>query len=112
MALNLTVAVPLVGASGAISALMGGAARFIFRRPLIGSVYDAPLASPWERSALGFTFAWLLVNFIFALSGSLFAGEGVSVAWEAHLGGYFFGLFAYPFFDRIARARPTMIPQT
>lgn len=106
VALNLTVDIPLVGASGAVSGLMGAAARFIFRRPLMGSVYDVPLASTRERSVVGFTVAWVLINFVFAFSGSLFAGEGVKIAWEAHLGGYFFGLYAYPFFDNAARGRP------
>ncbi|GAB4521977.1 MAG: rhomboid family intramembrane serine protease [Parvularculaceae bacterium] len=103
VALNPTMEIPLVGASGAVSGLMGGAARFVFRRPLIGSVYDAPLAPTGERTVVSFTLAWLLINLVFAFSGPIFGGEGVAVAWEAHLGGYFFGLFAYPVFDRAAR---------
>ena len=30
-------------------------------------------------------------------------GRGANIAWEAHLGGYFFGLLAYPFFERAAQ---------
>ena len=90
--------------SGAISALMGGAARFVFRRPLRGDIYSASLAPVGERSVVGFAAAWVLINIALAFGGAAFAGEGVQIAWEAHLGGFFFGLFAYPLFDQAARS--------
>jgi membrane associated rhomboid family serine protease len=37
-----------------------------------------------------FTGFWLITNLIFGLMGF----DGQTVAWQAHMGGYLFGLFA------------------
>lgn len=111
--MNLDVMIPLIGASGAIAALMGGSARFVFRRPLTGDIYSAPLAPLRDRSVIGFSFAWVLINAMFAVFSTAFVPEGVSIAWEAHLGGYFFGLLVFPLFDgagRIGRSAPPSKP--
>ncbi|MBW3617276.1 MAG: rhomboid family intramembrane serine protease [Proteobacteria bacterium] len=68
--------VPLVGASGAISGLMGGAARLIERRGAVGS--------PFSRAALGFLLPWVALNLIIAAAG---LAVPLPIAWEAHLGG-------------------------
>ncbi len=74
----------LVGASGAVSGLMGAASRLIERRPGL-----APLASP---TVVGMAAAWIVVNGLIALSGFSVGAGGVPVAWEAHLVGYAAGL--------------------
>lgn len=80
-ALHPTGAVPLVGASGAISGLMGGAARLIERRGVVGR--------PFSRAALGFVVPWIALNLLIGLAGAAFA---LPIAWEAHLGGLAAGL--------------------
>ena len=93
----------LVGASGGISALMGGAARFIFiRQPIYG---EAPhrIAPLGDTSVIGMTLAWTLINAAFGLAHVFPFAEGMQVAWEAHLAGFYFGLIAYPLFDLSAR---------
>lgn len=106
--------VPVVGASAAISGLMGGAARFVF-------LGDGPLgalggnrsagapqrragifASLADRRTLIFVGVWVGLNFLFgatALSGAL--GVTAQVAWEAHLGGFLAGLLLFGLFDPI-----------
>ena len=81
--------VPVVGASGAISALMGGAARFFFSRRM------APLTDP---RLMAFTALWLVVNLVFGIVGFESAGQSGQIAWEAHMGGYFVGLLLIPYF--------------
>lgn len=79
-ALHPAGAVPLVGASGAISGLMGAAARLIERRGLVGH--------PFSRTALRFVMPWIVLNLLLAAAGTAFA---LPIAWEAHLGGLFAG---------------------
>ncbi len=76
----------LVGASGAVSALMGAAARLIAGGGRIGPLLSRPVI------AIGGS--WVAVNLIFALFGSFFMPgmEGAAVAWEAHLFGLLAGL--------------------
>jgi membrane associated rhomboid family serine protease len=87
--------IPLIGASGAISALMGAfAIRFyrtkirifwflwIFIRPFWGTFY----VFAWI--ALGF---WFLEQLFYAL---VFTGSDTGVAFYAHIGGFLFGLAA------------------
>ena len=63
---------------------------------------------------LGFLAVWFVLNLVFGLaSGPLTGEENVSVAWEAHLGGFVFGLLAFSLFDppadeRMRRAREAM----
>ncbi|MEX0840552.1 MAG: rhomboid family intramembrane serine protease [Parvibaculum sp.] len=106
---------PVVGASAAISGLMGGAARFVFLGDgPIGALgggqgfRGAPrrragiLASLADRRTLIFVGVWIGLNFLFgatALSGAL--GVTAQVAWEAHLGGFLAGLLLFGLFDPI-----------
>ncbi|MEM6415999.1 MAG: rhomboid family intramembrane serine protease [Pseudomonadota bacterium] len=95
----------LVGASGGVSGLFGGIVRMINRsagqftpglRPL------APLTDPivWILSGV-----FIVLNIAQGLFGvGLGPGEQVDIAWEAHLGGFFFGLLSFPFFDKLAQS--------
>jgi membrane associated rhomboid family serine protease len=75
----------LVGASGAASGLMGAAARLIQGRGRLGSVTG--------RTVMGMTVAWILVNLALGLTGLTPGTQGAPVAWQAHILGYFAGLF-------------------
>jgi membrane associated rhomboid family serine protease len=77
-------ALPLVGASGAVSGLFGGASRLIELRPGL-----SPFAS---RTVVASLAAWIVVN---VLLGLMHYAPGIGdalVGWEAHIAGYLTGL--------------------
>jgi membrane associated rhomboid family serine protease len=112
VALNGGSLTPVIGASAAISGLMGGAARFVFlaNGPLGGLGGNAgPSSAPraqasirralTDRRVLIFIAVWIGLNFLFGPTGLTVTGELVNVAWEAHLGGFLAGLLLFGFFD-------------
>jgi membrane associated rhomboid family serine protease len=74
----------VVGASGAVSGLLGATARLMAPPGRL-----APFLSP---PVLGITAATLIVNLLAAVLGTLPGAGGAGVAWEAHLAGYAAGL--------------------
>lgn len=96
---------PLVGASGAVSGMMGAAARFAFQvdrsadRPgFAGPVL--PLKAVFRsRMAVVFLVMWMIVNLAVGIASGL-GGEGPRIAWEAHIGGFLVGFLAIRLFDR------------
>ncbi|MGH6715024.1 MAG: rhomboid family intramembrane serine protease, partial [Bradyrhizobium sp.] len=47
---------------------------------------------------------WFGVNLLFGM-GSIAVGEqGATIAWQAHIGGFFAGLVLFSMFDRVPRA--------
>lgn len=104
--------VPMVGASGALSGLMGGACRYLMPWLDLRSAMQ-PLPAPTgavARLTLGETMrdartrtmilSWLFMNALMAVAAPAFTNQA-GIAWEAHLGGFFFGLLAFPVcFDR------------
>jgi len=104
IALNPAGQIPVVGASGGVYGLLGGLVRFAFNRSTLFGPEEARFNSLFDRPVLGWTaFVVLTNNPAFAALLSPMAGEGAGIAWEAHLGGYIFGLLAFPFFERAAR---------
>lgn len=73
----------VVGASGAVAGLMGASSRLL-RGPYPDSLLSPPV--------LGMGAAWLLINLIAAVVGTLPGAGGAAIAWEAHLAGYAAGL--------------------
>jgi membrane associated rhomboid family serine protease len=107
---------PVVGASAAISGHMAAAARFVFqtRRPLRGLDRDVTLALARpvpllglgrDRRVIGFLVVWLVLNLAVGLGAGPMLGEDTQVAWEAHVGGFLFGLLAFSLFDPPEAAR-------
>jgi membrane associated rhomboid family serine protease len=105
---------PMIGASAAISGAMAAAMRFVFQRggPLAllreGAVDAyrvpaAPLAVTLRDSRfLLFLAVWLGLNVLFGLGTVSFGEEaGQTIAWQAHIGGFFAGLFLFNAFDPI-----------
>lgn len=91
----------LVGASGAISGLMGAAARFVFlSRDMVTTTQHRPLLPFGHNQVVTFTVLWTALNFVFALSGGLGLVQDYAISWEAHLGGYFAGLLLIGPLDR------------
>ena len=106
---------PLIGASAAVSGAMAAATRFVFQPgaplgpfPLQGeNGYLLRALSLQEtfsdRRALVFLAVWFGVNFISGVMSPTFMG-GDTIAWEAHVGGFLGGLFAFQFFDPVRRS--------
>ncbi len=89
----------LVGASGGITGLLGGLVRFAFHRPASRPVSASGVLPLTDRSVLTWTIVVILMNASVAVIGpSVGAGEA-DIAWQAHVGGYLFGLVAFPMFD-------------
>lgn len=102
--------VPLIGASGAISGMMGAAARFAFRidRSSGRGAFGGPILSYRavlrSRPAVTFLAVWLAINLVTGL-GFGTPGMTAEIAWEAHIGGFLAGFFGIAAFDRRPPAR-------
>lgn len=94
--------VPLLGASGAISGMVGAVGRI----SLTGGLGNGmPFRN--RSTALVFVILWLIFNFLFGIIGlGLFGQEG-QIAWEAHLGGFIVGFALVGFF--IKRPNPKTV---
>jgi membrane associated rhomboid family serine protease len=109
LAVNGNIPILVVGASGAISGLMGAAFRFLFRSMVDGGALGLagarttplmPLAETLsDRRILMAVGGWTLLNVLLAW-GAAGLTEAAGIAWEAHLGGFYTGLLLYGFFDR------------
>lgn len=69
----------VVGASGAVAGLMGGAARLLDR--------PGQLSGLFAPRAMSLALGWLVINLVMAAFGG-FPGLTGAVAWEAHLLGF------------------------
>lgn len=102
---------PLVGASGAISGMMGAAARFAFRidRSLPKPAFGGTILSIPEvlatRSVMVFLAIWMIVNVVTGMGVGTDGMDG-QIAWQAHIGGFVVGFFGMRLFDRPMRMRP------
>ena len=100
-ALHLSDPVRAVGASGAISALMAAAIRITRPVPGKGMVnIDGPLLPLLDGRVIRFSIAIIVLNVLIGVLGNRFVPGGAQIAWEAHIGGYLFGLLAIGLFDR------------
>jgi membrane associated rhomboid family serine protease len=107
---------PLVGASAAISGMMGAAMRFAFEtggplgllRDGSEQSYRVP-AAPLLRAlrhpqVFVFLAVWIVINIVFGLGvPPELVGNG-TIAWEAHFGGLLAGLLLFPLFDPVEPA--------
>jgi membrane associated rhomboid family serine protease len=94
---------PVIGASGAIAGLMAAGVRMLSVQTLRGMEPSNDLLPILSSQVLMFSALWVGMNLLFGLAGIGFAGESNAVAWQAHLGGYFAGLFLAGSFDYWAR---------
>jgi len=91
----------MIGASGAISGLMAAGIRMV--GPVAGSSPRRSLIPILSPQVVVFSGLWIAVNLALGFSGFSLAGEAQPIAWQAHLGGYFVGLFLAGPFDLWAR---------
>lgn len=89
---------PVAGASGAVSGLLGASTRLIEHRPAL-----SPLAS---RTVVGSTTGWVVINVVMGLMHYAPGIGEVQVAWEAHIAGYFAGLLLIGPFAAVFSRRP------
>jgi membrane associated rhomboid family serine protease len=113
LAMHAGERVIMVGASAAISGMMGAATRFAFqpggsldfwRR---GSDPDRIPAASLSQAlrnprVLAFVGVWFAVNLLFGIGSLSIAGFGQNIAWEAHVGGFAAGLLLFSLFDPVA----------
>jgi membrane associated rhomboid family serine protease len=92
----------MVGASGAVSGLMGAAFRMMHWPGVPAGVRLVPL---WSRSLLLISVLWLVGNALVGIAGlGLDPTDGsIRIAWQAHMGGYLFGLLTIGLIDRLHR---------
>jgi membrane associated rhomboid family serine protease len=106
--------VPVIGASGMVSGYMAAAVPLMYggNLPLIHALRrDVRAIEPLSfgalmrnRGALIFMAVWLLITLATGAvgfdEGVLGVGEQLQIAWEAHIGGFLGGLFAFYLLDR------------
>lgn len=119
LAFNWGGRAPVIGASGAVAGLMGGAMRFIFSAVDAGgfwrlreapeTVVTMPLAVALsDKRVLVATGVLVAINLL-TFSGVALAGaDAGSVAWESHIGGYLAGLLTFGWFERPKPKRPNL----
>lgn len=106
-------AIPMIGASGAISGIMAAACRFVFQPHMpwlghqAGRAEHAPAQSLREvmrdRRAMSFIGVWFGVNIVFGVAaGPLGLADG-GIAWEAHIGGFIAGFAIFSLIDPVRR---------
>jgi membrane associated rhomboid family serine protease len=107
---------PMIGASASVSGTMAAAIRFAFVQGsfLSFSRGDADAAARvpalslmralHNGRVLGFLAVWFGVNIIFGVGSIAIGADGASVAWQAHIGGFFAGLLLFSLFDPVPRA--------
>ena len=108
LALHIAEPTPMVGASAAISAYMGAAARFVFQpggfAGFSSGLPPPPLASFREmisnRQTLAFLVFWFVSNLLIGLGAQSFGLSQAPIAWEAHIGGFVAGVLLAPLFDQ------------
>ena len=93
--------IPSLGASGAISGVLGGYILLFPRNTVRILVFFIVIRIP-AFITLGL---WILLQ-LFSGYGSLTASEGGGVAYAAHIGGFFAGLILVNFFARRKEALP------
>ncbi|PLX34868.1 MAG: rhomboid family intramembrane serine protease [Hyphomicrobiales bacterium] len=105
-------AIPVVGASAAISGYMAAAMRFVFQSegPLgaiggnadnVGRMHALPIRETLrDRRVLAFLAVWIGINILMGLGALQLDDELSNIAWEAHIAGLLAGLFLFDLFDR------------
>jgi membrane associated rhomboid family serine protease len=120
---------PVIGASASVSGTMAAAMRFAFVQGSFLSFgrsdADAAAKVPAlslsqalrNRRVLSFLAVWFAVNIVFGVWSLSIGTEGVSVAWQAHIGGFLAGLLLFALFDPVlhtdhaAAALPPDVPE-
>jgi membrane associated rhomboid family serine protease len=107
---------PMIGASAAVSGTMAASIRFAFQRGSFLSLRrgDADAAAripalPLSRAlrngrVLAFLGIWFGLNLITGIGAIAIGTHAQSIAWQAHIGGFFAGLLLFSLFDPVPRS--------
>jgi membrane associated rhomboid family serine protease len=95
-------AVPTVGASGAIAAVLGAYARLYPRARVVTLIFIVIIFTVVTLPALLLLGVWFLLQLLPAFSEPV-TGAGGGVAYFAHIGGFVFGLVAIKLFANNVR---------
>jgi len=98
-------AVPNVGASGAIAAVLGGYLLLFPRARVITVIFIIFFFTVLELPAIVILGFWFVQQVLFGYFGLNSGGEGGGVAYFAHVGGFAFGLVAIKLFASERRRR-------
>ena len=102
---NIHSPIPTIGASGAISAIMGAYMWMFPRARIVVLVPIFFIPYFLEVPAFFYIGIWFLVQ-VFSGAASLAApGAAGEIAWWAHIGGFIMGIFLTPFFRKDKRRR-------
>jgi membrane associated rhomboid family serine protease len=108
---------PMIGASASVSGAMAAALRFAFvqgsflsfSRGDADAAAKVPALSLWRAlrngRVIAFVAVWFGINIIFGLGSIAIGTDGASVAWQAHIGGFFAGLLLFSLFDPVPRTK-------
>ena len=91
---DLDAAVPTLGASGAVSAVLGAYIVLHPRARIITLIFIILFFTIIELPAMVVLGLWFAQQLVFGLLDYASAGEGGGVAYFAHIGGFAFGLLA------------------
>lgn len=89
--------VPLIGASGAVSAVLGAYIVLFPRQRVL--TYVVPIFVFWLPAWLYLGY-WALVQGVQAVNGLTLLGGGDNIAWWAHVGGFLYGTLAVQGLER------------
>ena len=93
----------LLGASGAVSGMVGAAARVSIWPPR----HTGSALPFWRTSTIiSFVIIWLVLNVVFGVFPLLITDDYAGIAWEAHLGGFVAGFLLIGSFDGRGRIEP------
>lgn len=95
--------VPTIGASGAISGVMGAYMVLFPTSRIITLVPFFFLPLLLEIPAVIFLGLWFLSQFFSGLFSLLAPSSFGGIAWWAHVGGFLFGILSLPFFKKKRR---------
>ena len=98
VAIEPDAAVPTVGASGAIAAVLGGYARLYPRARVITLIFIVIIFTVVELPALLVLGLWFLLQLAYGANDIAQPVGGGGVAYFAHIGGFLFGLLAIKLF--------------
>lgn len=101
IAMNWSSAVPSLGASGAISAVLG-TYLVLFPRSRIKMIFILFFMT-FYISALFFIGYWFFQQFMSVFQESTMGAQAQGVAWWAHIGGFIFGVIVGFFFRNKAK---------
>jgi membrane associated rhomboid family serine protease len=107
IAVSADAAIPTVGASGAVAAVLGGYLLLFPRARVVTVVFIIFFFTILEIPAMIFLFIWFAQQALFGyLDFVQPTGQGGGVAYFAHIGGFVFGLLLVKLFaDEVRRRR-------